>query len=60
MQVILIIKKCGAWNQNDPDVDFLENFYSEKDLFLPAGEYTVTLKGDCYLTYSEQNGFRGL
>ncbi|MCL2476561.1 hypothetical protein [Candidatus Bathycorpusculum sp.] len=49
-------QKSGAWNQDDPDAGFWENFYSEKDLFLPAGEYTVTLKGDFYLTYSEQKG----
>jgi hypothetical protein len=47
-------KKSGAWDPANPDASFWENFYNEKDLFLPAGEYTVILKGDFYLTFSDQ------
>jgi hypothetical protein len=42
--------KSGAWDPNGPDAGFWENFYNEKDLFLPAGEYTITLKSQFYLS----------
>jgi hypothetical protein len=38
-------QKSGGWGADDPSAAFWENFYSEKDLMLPAGEYTVTASG---------------
>jgi hypothetical protein len=43
-------QKSGAWDSCDPDASFWEAFFNETDLFLPAGEYTITVKGDFYLT----------
>ena len=36
--------KSGGWEADGPDADFWEKFFNEKDLFLPAGEYTITVK----------------
>ena len=47
-------EKSGGWDPADFDAGFWENFFNKKDLFLPAGEYTVTLQGDFYLTYSDR------
>lgn len=41
--------KSGAWGSDDPDADFWESFFKEKDLVLPVGEYTITVKGNFYL-----------
>jgi hypothetical protein len=38
-------QKSGSWSADDPDAAFWENFFSEPDLRLPAGEYTITLHG---------------
>ena len=35
--------KSGGYGANDSDADFWRNFYSEKDLLLPAGEYIITV-----------------
>jgi len=43
-------QKSGGWNESDEDVEFWENFFSEEDLFLPEGEYTITLIGGFGLT----------
>lgn len=43
-------QKSGSWDSNDPNADFWENFYKEKDLLLPKGEYTITAKGSFSLT----------
>jgi len=37
--------KSGGWSADDPNADFWDRFYQEKDLRLPVGEYTVTLRG---------------
>ncbi|MDR1185535.1 MAG: hypothetical protein LBK67_12180 [Coriobacteriales bacterium] len=52
-------QKSGAWSADDPDADFWEDFYKEKDLVLPEGEYTVTVRGDFSLTeepFDSQSG----
>lgn len=38
--------KNGGYSEDDPKADFWKEFYSEKDLYLPEGEYTVTVAGD--------------
>jgi len=37
--------KNGGYSEDDPKADFWKEFYSEKDLYLPAGEYTVKVWG---------------
>jgi len=39
-------QKSGGWSADDPNVEYWENFFNEKDLVLPVGEYTITLNGD--------------
>lgn len=43
--------KNGAFNGDDPDAEFWEAFYKEKDLYLPKGEYTIS--GYCDFSFSE-------
>lgn len=43
-------KKSGGWSADDPSADFWENFYEEKDLILPVGEYTIAVRGDFSLS----------
>ena len=38
-------QKSGGWSANDPDAEYWKNFFNEKDLLLPVGEYTVSLGG---------------
>ena len=42
--------KSGGYSEDDPDAGFWKKFYSEKDLYLPEGEYTVTVGGAFSLT----------
>jgi len=37
--------KSGGWDGDSPDAAFWKNFFSEEDLLLPKGEYTITLTG---------------
>lgn len=39
-------QKSGGYDANQSDAAFWKKFYSEKDLYLPAGKYTVTVRGD--------------
>ena len=43
-------QKSGGWAADAPDASFWENFYAEKDLLLPPGEYTIILRGAFSLT----------
>jgi len=43
-------QKSGGWSGNDADADFWSAFFEEKELFLPAGEYTVAVSGAFSLT----------
>ena len=47
-------EKSGAWDADDPNADFWEKFYEEKELFLPAGQYTITAKGAFSLSEDAQ------
>jgi hypothetical protein len=38
-------QKSGGWSGDDPNSAYWENFFSEKDLMLPVGVYTVTMVG---------------
>jgi hypothetical protein len=51
-------QKSGGFDANGPDADFWEQFYKEKDLLLPAGEYTITANANFSLSadvYDENN-----
>lgn len=42
--------KSGGYSVNDPDAGFWKEFYSEKDLLLPAGTYLITANSNFSLT----------
>ncbi|TYQ15866.1 UNVERIFIED_CONTAM: hypothetical protein Cloal_2357 [Acetivibrio alkalicellulosi] len=46
--------KSGGFSEDDPKADFWRMFYSEKDLYLPEGEYTIKAIGDFSLTQDIQ------
>ncbi|MEW9673897.1 hypothetical protein [Ammoniphilus sp. 3BR4] len=35
--------KKGGWNGSDPNADFYDKFYSEPNLYLPVGKYTIAI-----------------
>ncbi len=41
--------KSGGFTQEDPDAKFWEQYFSEKELKLPAGDYTFTATTDFWL-----------
>jgi len=41
--------KTGGWTNDDPNADFYEKFYSEKELVLPAGKYEISSTIECSL-----------
>ncbi|MDD4795199.1 MAG: hypothetical protein PHG03_01395 [Bacilli bacterium] len=43
-------EKTGGWDADAPDADFWENFFKEKDLYLPSGEYQITVSSGFGLT----------
>ena len=43
-------QKSGGYNENAPDAEYWRNFFSEPDLLLPKGEYTIKLHGHFGLT----------
>ncbi|HEY9061384.1 MAG TPA: hypothetical protein VIO64_12900 [Pseudobacteroides sp.] len=42
--------KSGGYSADDPKADFWKAFYNEKDLYLPEGDYTITVGGAFSLT----------
>jgi len=38
-------QKTGGWSLDDPDAKYWELFFSEEDLLLPVGEYSIILIG---------------
>ncbi len=38
--------KSGGFTQEDPDIEFWEQYFSEKELKLPGGDYTFTATTD--------------
>ena len=38
-------QKSGGWDASAPDAEFWDEFFSYPELILPAGEYTVTVRG---------------
>ena len=53
-------QKSGGWGADDPDADFWEYFFNEKDLIMPVGEYTITLVGDFGLSERVMDSASGL
>ena len=43
-------QKSGGFSANDPNAEFWRNWFSEEDLLLPAGEYSIILIGAFSLT----------
>ena len=41
--------KSGGWTLEDPYADFYEEFYHDKNLILPIGEYEISAVIDCSL-----------
>jgi len=42
-EIRLEFQKNGGWSADDPNVAFYEEFYNEKDLILPKGEYKLSV-----------------
>jgi hypothetical protein len=38
--------KTGGYSEDDPKANFWKEFFSEKDLYLPVGEYTIKAAAD--------------
>jgi hypothetical protein len=53
-------QKNGGWDADGPDASFWEDFYKEKDLILPAGDYTVTVRNDFSLSNESFDSESGL
>jgi len=53
-------QKSGGWSASDPDAEYWEEFFSEEDLKLPEGEYTITLFGRFGLSEMTPESERGL
>ncbi|MCL2507887.1 MAG: hypothetical protein FWF05_01785 [Oscillospiraceae bacterium] len=53
-------KKSGGYGEDDLDADFWKSFYAEKNLFLPVGEYTVSVSGAFSLTETVTDSHSGL
>lgn len=47
---IFPFKKSGGWSSDDPNADFWENYYKDKKLKLPRGEYLLSAYSDFGLT----------
>ncbi len=41
-EIIYEFKKSGGWSQDEPYADFYEEFYTQKELFLPKGDYILS------------------
>ena len=52
--------KSGGFSADDPNAEFWEKFYQEEDLKLPAGTYTVTVRGAFSRSEDVVNDDRGL
>lgn len=55
-EVEFAFQKSGGWSSDDPNAEFYKLFYSEKDLILPPGDYTLTAQVE-YST--DENDMRG-
>ena len=43
-------QKIGSWSEDAPDADFWRNFFKEENLYLPPGEYTITVSAEHTVT----------
>ena len=53
-------QKSGGWSADDPNASFWESFFSEEELLLPVGEYTITLSGSFGFTENVMESYVGL
>jgi len=53
-------RKIGGWYNDAPDASFWESFYQERNLYLPEGEYTVSVSGEFGLTEKTSESPSGL
>jgi hypothetical protein len=52
-------KKSGGYSEDQPDAQFWREFFSQKDLYLPAGSYTVTLRPSFDIQLPSSKGTSG-
>lgn len=48
--------KSGGWSGDDPNADFYQEFFSEKELFLPEGTYEVSATIECSFDNDDVQG----
>lgn len=48
--------KSGGWTGEDPNADFYQKFYSEKELILPVGKYEISATIACSLDVNNMLG----
>jgi len=48
-------KKSGAFSKDDPKAEYWKKFFEEKDLFLPSGEYTISVSGAFSLSQDDNS-----
>ena len=53
-------QKSVSWDENAPDADFWKEFAKDPLLRLPAGTYTIILKGDSGFTENVMDHPSGL
>jgi len=47
--------KSGGWSNNDPDAEYWESYYMDKELKLPPGKYTLVAYCDFGLSEDDLN-----
>lgn len=47
--------KSGGFSDDEPNAEFWKKFYAEKDLYLPAGEYEITVAENFSLSKDNMN-----
>ena len=53
-------QKTGGWDENSPSASYWSSFYSDPNLVLPMGEYTVTVAGNFSLSEDNPSNLIGL
>lgn len=48
--------KSGGWSAEDPNAEFYKEFYAEKELILPSGEYEISATIDGFFNQDDYQG----
>lgn len=48
--------KSGGWGSEDPNAEFYEKFYKDRNLILPAGKYEITAAMNCSMDQEDIMG----